>query len=77
MKFLYFIKTGKMTIVDCNKLHKIKYPEQTLKQNLYKRIHSKTPDKLKQSSKIHSSNPQKGRKNKEEKRRTKETENKK
>lgn len=37
MKFLYFIETVKMTIVDCNKLHKIKYPEQTPKQNLYKR----------------------------------------
>lgn len=54
-----------MTRVDCNKfkLYKIKYLEKPLKENLYKGIRSKTL----WSYKIHSSNPQEGRKNKTEK----------
>lgn len=58
-RFLYFTLTGQMrTSVDCVKIGKCKYLQQSLKM-LYKDILKNTRDTPKWNPKTHSSNPQK------------------
>ena len=58
-RFLYFTLTGQMwTPVDCVKIGKCKYLQQSLKM-LYKDILKNTRDTPKWNPKTHSSNPQK------------------